>query len=329
MLLFSWRMPYSHGMTTIGKISLLVILAALFLPPVCTAAFPIGYGFSVSPLVGFLYGQAEELVYKDSKTNQYLSELLWDLKPLIYSGVAADFGPVDPFGRHGFISAFSFKLGLPLKAGIMEDRDWEHPQYDYQTKYSRHDTYFQIPVVLADLSAGYSWRLTNILAVGAYGELSYMRFSWSGKNGYTQYPEDISRPWSADLPKESVNGKIIQYTQNWFILSPGVSLNYNLSSLFSLGGNFSYSPLIYGANKDEHLQRRITFHDYLYFGHYFNGGGHVTFSPRQKIDFNLSFTYRHITGSRGDTYVNSVKDDGIAGAGYSVFDFGLMVKFYM
>ena len=333
-------------MPTIRKISVLVSMLFFFLAPLNAQALaaaqtaPGRFSFTISPLAGFLYGHAQEIVYKYSGRDQYLSELLWDLKPLIYFGLAADFGPSDPFQRHGFIATSSFKFGIRRRSGILEDRDWLNDQHNLVTHYSRHDVYSR-NAILADLSAGYSWRLTDFLALRAFAEFSFMHFSWSGEDGYTQYPPSTPPfpPWDSTLPKRYLYGEVILYTQNWFIFAPGFSLKGRINSRFSLEGNFSYTPLIYCAARDDHLLRTDMgpeggiFWDFPTFGHYFNGGGRFVFSPNNNLDISLSISYRYITGSRGRTYEQhtsnniafQTSDDG-AGAGYSALDIGLSAR---
>jgi outer membrane protease len=163
-------------MLTIKKIGVLVSIITIFLVPIGAETS----GFSISPTVGFLYGHAEEIVYKFPGSDLYLSELLWDLKPLLYAGIAFDFGPRDPFKHDGFTSALSLKYGLPLKTGIHENRDWDNFQNHHLTHFSRHDA-FSRGAFFFDISAGYSWRLNTTLALITYGMFTYMRLSWSGR----------------------------------------------------------------------------------------------------------------------------------------------------
>ena len=213
----------------------------------------------------------------------------------------------------------------------MEDRDWLNPHENFLTRYSRHDAYSK-NAVLFDVTAGYSWRVNGFFALKAYADFSYMRFSWSGENGYAQYASSGS--WNSDLPVINLTGKVIEYTQNWFIFSPGFSIMWNPGSIITLEGYFSYSPLIYCASIDKHFLANKTFYDYLYYGHFFNGGGQVIYTLRPNIDLAFSFSYKRIIGSRGDNVTVteyggvSVSDDynGIAGGGYSAIDIGIFLK---
>ena len=340
---------YSHTMSTIKKIGALVILTLLSLSPAVAetaSAEPASgrYGFSFSPLIGILYGHAEEIVYRSRGRPEYISELRWDLKPLIYTGLAADYGPRDPFQGHGFSAAFSAKFGLPLQTGYQENRDWLYPDSNGLTNYSRHDAHSQ-NTLLADFSLGYSWRLSSFLSLRAYGELSFMHFNWLSYDGYLQYLESNQagiipgQVWNSNIPKVYSYGPAVQYVQNWFILSPGLSLKARFTELFSAEANFRYSPLVFCKNRDEHFYRSVTFSDEMFFGHFYDGGGRFIVSPSVNLELSLSAAFRYIYGMRGDI---TVKNNGVAGydffagreylasndagAGYSALDIGLTVK---
>jgi len=330
-------------MISIRKISFLVIIAALSLTPAFSEGKARVYGFSVSPLLGFMYGHSEEIVYKYPGNDIYLSELLWDIKPLFYAGLAINFGPRDPFANSGFFTDASLKAGLPIKTGIMEDRDWQYTDNNNLTNYSLHDAVSH-GSFLTDISAGFTWHISRFFALGACVEFSYMYHSWSAFDGYRQYLDSNAgiiipgQTWNDQIPKIKFEGEVIKYAQNWFIVSPGLSLKGKLSRFFSLEGSFNYSPLIYCADRDDHLkrtyevdgvQKHTVFTEYIKFGNFFDGRGKLCFSPKSNIAISLSFGYRYITGSRGDAYINGVKDiwNDTAGVGYSTIDAGLALKY--
>jgi outer membrane protease len=328
----SYSYNVTHHVSTTKKLIGLVILT-FFLSPVFAENG--GNGFTLSPYIGILYGHSEEIVYKDPpEQNLYLSELLWDLKPLLYVGLGADYAPPDRSVTKGFTAALSFRAGLPTRTGILENRDWiSPPNYNYLTHYSRHDTYSRIAFFL-DTSAGYFWRFAGSLAFNVYGEFSFMHFSWSGKDGYYQYASQSSEnpgyynPWDSGISKNSYDGEVIRYNQNWFVLSPGVSLKWDMNRLFSMKAFFNYSPLIYCADRDDHLRRNVTYLDYLYLGHYLKSGGELVLSASANTSLSLFFSYKYITGPRGDTFQGGklIAEDG-AGAALSAPELGLAVKF--
>ena len=333
----------SHSINTIRKIGILVSIFFLFFslaaPVRADEANPPGrYSFSLSPLMGMLHGQAEELVFEPIGGDRLLSELLWDLKPLVYLGLALDFSPRDPFRDSGFIAAASIKFGFPFRSGTHENRDWLNRQHGLLTHFSQHDV-FVLNAILADISAGYSWRLNDSFAFRAFAEFSFMHFAWSGENGFVQYPppNEPFPPWHSGLPKRNLYGMVIRYSQNWFIFAPGISLMWRFSPRFSLEGNFSYTPLIICNARDDHLRNAppagTVYWDFMSSGHYINGGGSFIFSPRDNMDFSLAVSYRHITGTRGKTYIQENNFGQIsrstlsdAGAGFSALDISLAAR---
>jgi len=316
-------------MYTIKKFGVLVsmIFLSLSYAMADSASAPGAYKLSFAPLTGILIGQSQEFLYKYPGKTQYESQLLWDLKPLWYVGMSSDFGPRDPFARGGFIAAGSLKFGLPFKTGNIEDRDWDDSRNDDLTNYSKHDASSQ-NAIFADISGGYSWPLNDFLALSVAGKFSYMYFSWMAEDGYLQYAtEDSSNPHqynTSSIIYREVYGPGILYTQHWFIFAPVLSLNGKINQLFSVSGNFSYTPLIYCTDRDDHLLPLLdtagaylaggrTFTGYFPFGTYINGGASVTFSPLKTLDLELSVSYMYITGLRGSTYVNI---NGISGFNY-------------
>ena len=337
-------------MPTIRRIGILVTLASLFLSPLWAEAesptlqqpFHDKYALSLNPFFGFIYGRSDEILYKYPNKKDHVSLLTWDLKPLIYTGLVLNFGPKDPFRGSGTIAAASIKYGLPLETGTIEDFDWQYPDNENLTNYSIHNAYSH-NAILADISAGYSWRLTDKIALGACGEISYMYFSWSAENGYFQYLKSYpytgeiipGQTWTENIPKIYYTGYVMRYTQNWFIASPAVFLKWKLSRFFSLGGDIGYSPLVFIIARDDHLLVGKLFRDYCFFSHYINGGARLAFMPLKALELSLSFHYRYIKEMRGLSYylgtgVNATNElylngyDG--GAGYSAMDMNLSVK---
>jgi len=314
-------------MPTIGKITSFVIFICLLPLPVFAEEKQSGFGFSVTPSFGIIYGQAKEIVYYP-ESKRYLSELRWDIMPLFYAGLAADFGPLDYFSKHGFTGNLSFKMGIPQKTGIMVDRDWDDTYWWVDsgtlTNYSRHDN-FSERAILADLSLGYSFPLLDIIALGVNFDFSFMHYYWIAKNGYYQYLTP-GQALVSEIDPISVEGRVLEYSQNWFILSPGVLIKFRLGRFFSINGNFNYSPLIYCTDKDEHLARNTIFIDHLFYGQYLKGGGGITFSPMNTLDIAFFLSYSSIFGSKGDAYRNNYIMENPAGGGYSAFEFGILAR---
>ncbi|MDR0475762.1 MAG: omptin family outer membrane protease [Treponema sp.] len=308
------------------------------------------YGFSISPRTGFMLGRGEEIVYNQdwasTGQNKYLSQLLWDFKPLVYIGVDLGFGP--PWLNNGFTAGASFKYGLPLNTGIMEDRDWLAAGDSYLTNYSRHDAFSRgspldifsgMGTFTAELSLGYSWAFPAGFWIKAFGALSYLRFSWMSSNGYTQYGpnnhDDYDKydQWNPAWPKCRVYGPAIAYTQNWVILSPGVELGIKLSGNLTLSVISAWTPLTYSFSKDEHFQRSMVFLDFPYLGLSIREELALGYRINEKIELGLSAAFWNISGARGDSYISSFEshylfyDGYVAGGGFSFFDFSVSGKY--
>jgi outer membrane protease len=271
------------------------------------------YAFSAVPTIGLFWGKAKEILYKYPDAKTPVSQLLWDLKPLVYAGTDLEFGPRDPFIKNGVSAGVSLKFGFPFVSGIMEDRDWAAPDEDYLTNYSRHDA-LSNGVFMVDMSAGFSWPILSMMTVRIYGEFSYHRFSWTSEDGYIQYPKNASgsyqydQPWNADLDKDPVYGTGITYTQNWLMFSPGLYFGLKISRYFFAGCFAALTPFIYAVCVDDHLlplsagKQYTRGEDYLTGGFSAKAGLNVSFSPKEGLEFTLMAGFRNISGSRGDSY---------------------------
>jgi outer membrane protease len=313
------------------------------------------YAFRTSAGTGLLYGKGEEILYYPGGSNLFLSQLLWDFKPLVYISAALDFGPRDAFKKSGFVAAASLKYGFVSGKGIMEDRDWLSPdgQY-YLTHYSRHNAYARgnsfsgladgLGSFIFDAEAGYSVALGAASYLRFCLEITYMRFSWMSEDGYTQYAPDqdpditIERydPWDPTLPKTPYSGKAISYTQDWITLSPGFSMGIKLSRFFYIDFTLYLSPFIYGVARDEHLSplKHYLFLDYLSWGLIVKETLSLGFSPSKHFELKISAGIKQLGGARGEEYVdisatgnNYGLSENNGGGGFSFGDFSLSATY--
>ncbi|MDR2471474.1 MAG: omptin family outer membrane protease, partial [Treponema sp.] len=143
-------------MKSILRFVCFVSLAFAAVPPASgqIRIFGQDYGFSLSAGPGIMYGTSYEIVYRQSGSDDYLSELRWDIKPLYYLGLELELAPARPLERWGFFAALGARAALPMKTGTMEDRDWIHPSGDLNL-FSSHDNY-TTAAVMANIEAGFS-----------------------------------------------------------------------------------------------------------------------------------------------------------------------------
>jgi outer membrane protease len=298
------------------------------------------YAFSAGPDFGMFYGHTEEIVYPpDSNYNyKFLSLLLWDMKPVFYYGIKLDFSQTEPIKKWGFFTDLSFKLGIPGISGNMEDFDWQSIENAALTNYSKHDNTTK-ELFLLDFSAGLSFPLVHGLLVKALVDVSYKRLSFYGTGGYlkyarvkgtdTYYPID-NNPLIITIPSKE---KVINYTQEWLVVAPGVSLRYYFFRQLFAELSFQISPLILCADLDEHLLsgKKIQYQDYPQGGLYLEPGLRVSYSAGKWLEFSLEWSWQYITGSKGEAYNRLLGNGyympvGSAGTGLSLLDTGLFLK---
>lgn len=311
------------------------------------AVFP--YTFSAAPSIGILLGQAEEIVYYSAGDGK-LSQLLWDIMPLVYVGLSLDFSPINPWERWGFFGDLDLKYGFPMKIGNMEDRDWQDPSNrGALSAYSSHDAYGK-GAFLLDLALGVTvpFRLLELiptvskLRLKGFLDFSMMYHSWSGENGKGEYSWDgYTQTWLPTPQKHSFYGPVITYVQAWYILTPGIGLEIPFLTRFSGELSCMISPLVWCQDQDHHITRDLLFIDTMFLGLFLDIGAKITFTPHPRFALSLSGSWRYIPGVRGDTtdyttgiYDPSVSPDirsssDVAGASYNVGDIGLsaMIRF--
>jgi outer membrane protease len=295
------------------------------------------YTLSTWTSFGVLLGQSEEIVYPSPEYKaKVLSQLLWDIKPVFYDSFSLDFSRAQPMEKWGLFTTLSLKIGFPGKSGEMEDRDWMSVQNDALTHYSVHDNYTN-ELFIFDASAGVSFPfIRDQFLLKTYVTMSYMRFSFSGQYGSGTYARPLGNgiyaPIDDNPRRESFDNweKVINYTQNWITVAPGIALGYYFyrfyAELF-----FNISPLVSCADVDEHITTDTLFKDYMQGGVFLEPGFHFSFIANTRLEFSLDFSWRYMDGTKGATWIGPIgtanlKQEGEAGAGLSLFNIGLCMK---
>jgi len=295
--------------------------------------------FSVTPRLGILLGQAEEIVYSNGTSyHDVLSELLWDVKTIFYYGLDIEFSPAQPLRRRGAFVTVSMKYAVPARSGVMEDRDWRSKVNNALTDYSRQDNYLD-ELFLLDACAGYSFPLGKIFTIKPQFLLSYMHFGFLGMNGYGIYtkPSYWDRPdfyymMEGTYSVEEFNGKVISYSQDWLILSTGVSFGVQFLKYFFFEIGFNISPLIVCVDLDLHIGQQHQFKDHVLGGLFVEPRAALTFAVNKWISISLNALYRNISGARGSAYDRYIQSQSVfsfsgeSGTGLSLFDAGLTLN---
>jgi outer membrane protease len=294
------------------------------------------FSLSAHALTGVFYGQAEEIVYRDSQDSDYLSELLWDIKPLAYAGAGLSFSVNELRDEVGFYTNLSFKAGIPARTGRMEDRDWQLSDPSILTNYSVHDNY-TTRSFLTDLALGLSIPLKHRDRVFAFlkieGAVSHMYFDWMARDGYYQYDE--RNGWDPSDPQIAVYGDQLTYYQHWLTVSPGIAVTIPIRSRWLIEVSLKpFSGLIWMWSLDEHIDRQREFQDHPVGGILLDGGLELSYSFNTRLAFAANVSYRSILNSRGNSRtrlvggVYSAWDHNTAGGGFRALDAGLTLKVF-
>jgi outer membrane protease len=294
------------------------------------------YTISIASTAGFLYGYGEEILYKYPGKDTYMSQLLWNIKPLFYAGGVLDFSRINPMEKLGFFTSLSLKFGFPSQTGIMEDRDWLAPG-DELSHYSRSDNYTNRALLL-DYLVGLSLPLRSFALLKFHWSFSWMSFYWTGRDGYTQYAKktgDTYLPLDGSVEKNSLHGSSISYSQDWIITSPGLALLIPLPYRFAVELSVQISPLAFCFARDDHVLRALEFLDYVYGGLYMEPKGDISFSFLNRCQLSLYVSYRYVKGAQGESYGRETstgtngdfyKSTLNAGASFYTLDSGLSFK---
>jgi outer membrane protease len=301
---------------------------------------PFNFNFSIEPQTGILYGQAQELVYQDESTDELLSELQWDIKPLFYYG--SNFELL--WGGKYFI-ALDLKFALPMESGIMEDRDWTGHTAEL-THYSNHDVTAN-NATMFDLSLGFdvSTFLDYFFSIRFSLGLSYMNFSWTAHDGYLNYGKRegfVYLPLTDFDNKIPVNGSIITYSQSWIFMPLDLTISFFPDYFISFSIYFHSGPIIKFVGQDEHHLKKNSgsygkYYDKSAGGHFFQPGAELKCTFLSKYSFIFFFSWTKLSpGDHGDSMATMTGTPGVdawqslgrvSGSGIHYIDTGLRLSF--
>jgi outer membrane protease len=299
------------------------------------------YSFSLSTGPGFLFGTAYEIVYQNSKSDHYLSELQWNMKPLLYWGLDLELAPQKPMQRWGPFFGLGIKAGLPMETGDIEDRDWipSSTRPGALTHFSSHDNHTKA-AFLVNLETGLSFPLWKML-FKVYLDADYMYFKWEAQDGYTQYgpnkyePPPPYIPWDPSFPKEpftDMGGLGITYQQHWILISTGVGADFPFGR-FTLSGTLFFSPLVFCIDIDEHHARTppFTTTGFLYKGISLKPKLGISFLFNDHLELELFGSYLWIGETRGNVKQeepdNTTVYENSEGARFSAFEGGISLRY--
>lgn len=270
------------------------------------------YDFSVGVRSGIIYGQAMELVFpeNDKTKGDLYSELLWDLKPVFYLGIQADFNRKSQIKIPEFFSSVSFKAGIPADSGTMEDRDWMSSENAELTHFSNHTNKTNL-FFNAEISLGASVPVRNNFYFKAFIYGAWIHYAFTGRDGYGKYARSKDQFSNTFFPIDNdpdiydfTGMEVIHYKQDWLLFSPGFSAGAKLFNIFTVDFSLKISLFNYCIAQDEHIDRKTTFIDIIYGNFFVEPSVEIKYSI-SRFDIIFNFTYRQLNNSSGLSYMNS------------------------
>lgn len=216
--------------------------------------------FSLIPQTGIVTTEFKEKAFVECDSETRLLSLLdWDIKcaPCISLDSSIIFNDY-------FAVNISGNYVLPFSKGSLQDYDWENWEYTgtgEQTKYSWHENKI---VDMYDFEASFGVRpiITNNLILESDFIYSYSYYSFASTNGYKQYAEinddgSAYEPWNKNIPKISMEGRIIDYKSYTNAFGLGSKITYSPFDKFSLCGNLNFFISFDSKALDNHVKRNI------------------------------------------------------------------------
>lgn len=303
-------------LSRLSRTPLLAVLA--FLAPFPVSALEV----SVSPYIEAHSGDAREYVYDDDKV---LSELIWDMKPMVSVGAAIDVG-----WTGGLLVSAEASAAMPGKTGSMQDSDWLNllsDGTDFKTTYSKHDADLEFAYrgkidvgwdfLLPVTGPGSTDRVSLVPSIG----FKFMNWKWNGTDGYLQHTratgtadngEWIFEKWGEDTAKTDAKGTVISYQQQYWMPTATLAVSVPIGSRLRIDARCSGTPLVWCYALDEHFIPRSTgdysdpagenqYFDMMSSGWILEPGLRLDWNCAKRVRLYASGSWTKIGGLRGDT----------------------------
>ncbi|MDR0539630.1 MAG: omptin family outer membrane protease [Spirochaetaceae bacterium] len=241
--------------------------------------------------LGIKSAQTQECVYEGAKQ---ISRLDWIDNAVPFAAFSAALSAFNITAR------FGLSLSIPVKSGIMEDRDFLIAGSNAVSHYSRHNMCLDKDFTCyAEL--GYVFKINTFYIFPAAG-FCYENRKWSASDGFLQYPIGGGM-WTGSEPKENIYGTVINYEQSlWYpALSLCAGYIYNQRFDFALYGSFY--PYISAESMDNHFVRSppVRFYDTITGGLGGKAGVYAAFYLVKEIAFAAALEYETFTSAKGKT----------------------------
>lgn len=216
-----------------------------------------------------------------------LSYLQWDIQSLLFAGL--DFG----FRYKAFQAQIHGELGIPMTTGKMDDYDWNSTT-GHLTNFSTHPSDLTSHFTVGGLVGWDFSLLEKRLQLTPVLGFSWQRTALEAHDGYYQYVENNTIPWTEDIEKKYLTGRVITYEHEVFQMDCGVRVTYNHSPRLYFNLEAALHPIIAVFGYDDHILRNTQFLDYdmkgtVGFGAALGMGYQVV--PKQWFTLKLHYDY--------------------------------------
>lgn len=277
------------------------------------------FGISVTPSIGYLAGQAREIVYDtgedstegmSSYNGYYLSELIWDLTKILYIGASSSAN----FGNRFYINA-GIWTSMNDGTGYMNDYDWVYWNSFAGRPYNLHDrdgkkdlSHWSKSTVtienslLLDINVSYDLLPGNRWNLSALGGYRYIYWDWSDLVVDSMYDA------VDDVLTVGINA--IDYSLGLHIPYIGFGFGYHSSNGVFVISRISYSPFVVGQDHDHHILRTengniggLHFYDEIYMGQFFSGSVGVGYEFSDFFSMKIQLAGDYLFETKGLTYI--------------------------
>ncbi len=219
--------------------------------------------------IGTWFGPSNTIIYErlldqDAKNAETSSLLKWESFGIPSFDTSADFF----LFKKMYINLGGFFV-IPASSGKMQDYDWLNlfsTGGKELTHYSIHDncldTFFHV-----NTSVGYIFKPINKLNIIPFISFRYSYQSFTSTDGYRQYGANIGsqngnnvyEPWTPDIPKTQLEGKIITLEEQNYFFGIGTQINFELADRLNASLLLQLLPSIKSNALDTHHRRKTKY----------------------------------------------------------------------
>ncbi|OHD80568.1 MAG: hypothetical protein A3J97_01090 [Spirochaetes bacterium RIFOXYC1_FULL_54_7] len=245
--------------------------------------------------LAFIYGEAEEIVYKSPSGTDLLSLLVYPVPP----GLGAYVG-MEARWRDSILTRIRLETAWPLMSGNLTDDDWGYdtPSTGEPDVHSDSTAYLT-SWVHGDLEFGFPDNRLPITVETLFG-FTFRQMAWEGWDA-------LQNPGTTDYPTGEISGYIIDYRQTWLIPWIGFSLGHKESATI-LAVSLRFAPWMSVVGRDVHMARTepTTFVDVMSGGVMVSGGLRGEIRLADNIWLAGRISLEKFKGARGDTFIYEV-----------------------